>query len=137
VPIQENQILDWLDHWESLINRGDYESARPLFSDDVVSFGTVTGIMKGRADLETRQWRQVWYRIKDFRFDKQTISVFSDNRSDFATIACLWYSLGQTRSSWYERRGRVTLVLEKRAGLMKCVHSHFSMEPGVPATADT
>jgi len=136
LSIQREDVFQWLDTWQGYINSGQYEAARPLFSDDVVAFGTVTGVMKGITDLENRQWRQVWHRIKNFCFDKDTATIYSEPNSAFATVSCLWHSLGKTKATWYERRGRVTLVLSKQVASICCVHSHFSMEPGIPPVGD-
>lgn len=136
MPNGDPDVFDWLETWQSLINSGDFESARPLFSPDIVAFGTVTGFMRTLPVLEERQWRQVWGKIKDFEFEKDTAAVFRDGRSDLVTVACLWHSLGQMRSSWYQRRGRVTLVLRQTDAGFQCLHSHFSMEPGIPALGD-
>ncbi len=136
MSIPNEQVLQWLDDWQLLINTGQYEAARSLFSSDVLAFGTVTGMMRGLQELEQRQWREVWHRIKDFCFDKETVKIFTDSTSQIATVCCLWHSLGKTRASWYERRGRVTLVLRVMDNRLSCLHSHFSMEPGIPATAD-
>jgi ketosteroid isomerase-like protein len=136
MSIEKHDVLNWLDTWQELINGGQYEAARPLFSDHVVAFGTVAGAMRGLPELESRQWRQVWYRIKKFTFQKETAAIWSDPRSQFATVCCLWHSLGKAKSAWYERRGRVTLVLSNQTGSLRCVHSHFSMEPGIPAVVD-
>lgn len=136
MSITKDDVFKWLDTWQHLINSGEYESARPLFANDVVAFGSVTSMMSGLLELESRQWRQVWYRIKDFTFDKETATTFLDPASSVAVVCCLWHSLGKTRTSWYERRGRVTLVLREEAGALRCAHSHFSMEPGIPPVGD-
>jgi ketosteroid isomerase-like protein len=136
LSITRQDVFQWLDHWQSLINSGDYEAARPLFAGHVVAFGSLTSSMSGLAELESRQWRQVWHRIRDFRFDKETATMFPQSATNIAVVCCLWHSLGKTQSSWYERRGRVTLVLEWLDGGLRCVHSHFSMEPGIPPVAD-
>ena len=133
---QNSDVFDWLDTWQSLINSGDFEAARPLFSPDVVAFGTVTGFMRTLPVLEERQWRKVWGKIKEFTFEKETAVVFRDASSGLVTVACLWHSLGRTRSSWYQRRGRVTLVLRHTDRGPQCLHSHFSMEPGIPPLGD-
>lgn len=134
--IQKDEVIKWLDSWQDLINSVQYEQARSLFSDDVIAFGTVAGVMEGLSDLESRQWRHVWHRIKDFCFEKSTAVIFSEPNSAMATVCCLWHSLGKTQSSWYERRGRVTLVLARKSGSILCLHSHFSMEPGIPPVID-
>ena len=101
----------------------------------MVAFGTVTGYMRGLAELENQQWHQVWYRIKDFTFETESLIVFGEPSSDMVTIACLWHSLGQSPEGWYERRGHVSLVLRKASNGLQCIHSHFSMEPGIPAVS--
>ncbi len=115
--------------WQHLINSGEYEAARPMFANDVVAFGTVTSMMSGLADLESRQWREVWYRIKDFQFDKETAQTFLDPSAGMAVICCLWHSFGKTKTSWYERRGRVTLVLRAAEGGLCCVHTISRWNP--------
>jgi ketosteroid isomerase-like protein len=133
--IHRQEIEAWLSMWQRFIQETAYEAARPLFADGVVAFGTVTGYMHGLADLESRQWRQVWHRIKDFAFETESLTVFGEPSSDIVTIACLWRSLGQAPEGWYKRRGRVSLVLRKTDNGLQCIHSHFSMEPGIPAVA--
>lgn len=136
MSIENGEVFSWLDTWQTLINSSQYEAARPSFSSNVIAFGTVTGVMRGLLELENRQWRQVWHRIKDFCFDKESATIFSEPTSQLVTVCCLWQSLGRTRSAWYQRRGRVTLVLKKTDNALHCLHSHFSMEPGIPATGD-
>jgi ketosteroid isomerase-like protein len=133
--IHRQEIEAWLITWQRFINETAYESARPLFAEEVVAFGTVTGYMRGLAELESRQWRQVWYRIKDFAFETESLTLFGEPSSDIVTVACVWHSLGQALDGWYMRRGRVTLVLRKTGSALQCIHSHFSMEPGIPAVA--
>jgi ketosteroid isomerase-like protein len=129
------EVERWLATWQGFINEKDYEHARALFAGEVVAFGTVTGYMKGIVELEERQWRQVWHRIEDFVFDTATLTVVGDTSSSTVTAVCLWNSLGKAPQGWYERRGRVTLVLRKTDDRLECIHSHFSMEPGIPALA--
>ena len=127
-----NKALEWLRQWENLINAADFESARPLFSPDVVSFGTLTGIMTGLDELETLQWREVWPTIKDFKFDDPMI-LLTGEPAHSAVIISLWHSKGKTiGGGWYDRKGRATLVLRLENSLLVCCHSHLSMDPGMP-----
>lgn len=129
----KDQVLNWISEWETLINEVNYEKARPLFSDNVVAFGTVAGYMKGLKNLEDRQWRKVWPTIKNFEFDRSSMTILGDSNSSLKIVLMLWRSLGKTGDGgWYERRGRVTLALKQKVKKMECVHSHFSMEPGIP-----
>lgn len=35
MSIKEEEVFEWLDIWQALINSGKFEVARSLFSDDV------------------------------------------------------------------------------------------------------
>jgi hypothetical protein len=89
--------------------------------------------MMGLDALEREQWRKIWPTIRNFKFDDPVI--FSpEGASSFIIVLGTWRSEGKTMGhKWYDRRGRVTLALESKMGPLLCIHSHFSMEPGVPA----
>ncbi len=123
----------WLDEWEHLINVANFEGARALFADDVVSFGTYAEVLHGLDQLEELQWRKVWPNIANFSFEEPSILV---REGGIATIVVLWHSRGRTSDGgWYERRGRATLILEDGKNGLRCIHSHLSMEPGIPPLA--
>ena len=127
-----NKALEWLQQWEKLINANDYENARPLFSPDVISFGTVAGFVSGLSELETRQWRKVWPTIKEFKFADPIILPTGEPAHSFVIIS-RWHSKGrEADGGWYDRKGRATLVLRVEGRLLRCCHSHLSMEPGIP-----
>lgn len=120
----------WLRTWERLINAGDYESARHLFAPDVLAFGSLAQTMNGLDALEQEQWRRIWGTIRDFAFEAPVQFAAGDSSS---TFALRWHSQGKTEDGgWYERRGRCTLVLERRGRGLVCTHSHFSVDPGIP-----
>lgn len=124
--------LQWLRKWESLINAQDFAQARSLFSKDVISFGTFAEILTGLDDLEARQWRKIWPTIAGFTFDDPHILV-SEESPQTATVISLWHSQGKAgKNGFYQRRGRATLILRNEKGGLRCIHSHLSMEPGIP-----
>ncbi len=128
-----SKVLQWLRDWEVLINGQDFAKARPLFAKDVVSFGTFSEILTGLADLEARQWRVIWPTIAGFTFDDPKIVTSGDT----TIVISLWHSKGKTKDgSWYDRRGRCTLVLRQDGEKLVCIHSHLSMEPGIPPLSD-
>ena len=128
------EALEWLKEWERLINDVDFEGARSLFADSVVSFGTFAEVLYGLDQLEAMQWRKIWPTIRDFKFEEPKILVF---KPGIATLVVLWHSRGKTKDGgWYRRKGRATLVLKKAKGSLRCIHSHLSMEPGIPAFAE-
>jgi ketosteroid isomerase-like protein len=134
---RSDAVMAWLHRWEALINAGDIAAAEPLFAEDVVAFGSLTRRMEGRDDLVARQWSLMWPRIRDFAFDYDHARILSGTPGEFAIVATPWRSLGRKgESDWYERRGRATLVLKPTSDGFTCVHSHFSMEPGIPPIID-
>jgi ketosteroid isomerase-like protein len=127
-----DKALDWLRQWENMINAADFAGARLLFSPDVISFGTLTGFMAGLQELETLQWRKIWPTLKDFKFDDPII-LHASGPAPSAVIVSLWHSTGKTSGGdWYDRKGRATLVLRVENDLLRCCHSHLSMDPGIP-----
>lgn len=130
------KALDWLRRWEELINAADYARARPLFSPDVVSFGTLAGSMTGLHELETRQWRKVWPTIRNFKF-ADPLMLPTGEPVHSVVIVSRWHSEGMAADGgWYDRKGRATLVLTVENSLLRCCHSHLSMEPGIPPLCD-
>jgi len=127
------RALEWLQQWEDLINAADFEGARRLFSPDVVSFGTLVSFMTGLQELEIKQWRNVWPKIKDFKFADSKVFPAGGQMSA-VVVTCRWQSKGLAPDgSWYDRKGRATLVLSDENGQFRCCHSHLSLDPGVPA----
>lgn len=126
------EALEWLKEWERLINAVDFEGARPLFAESVVSFGTFAEVLYGLDQLEALQWRKIWPTITDFKFEVPKILFFKDDPG-IATLVVLWHSKGKTKNGgWYRRKGRATLVLKNEKSGLRCIHSHLSMEPGIP-----
>jgi ketosteroid isomerase-like protein len=130
------EALEWLKQWERLINEVDFKGARPLFAESVVSFGTFAEVLHGLDQLEALQWRKVWPTITEFRFEKPDILTFKDDPG-IATLVVLWRSKGKNKNGgWYRRKGRATLVLKDGKDGLRCIHSHLSMEPGIPPIAE-
>jgi ketosteroid isomerase-like protein len=130
--------LEWLRAWQGNINSGDLAAGRTLFADDVVAFGSLAGMMVGKDDLIARQWSRMWPRLRDFAFDFDRLTLLGEPGDTTLTIVAPWQSLGTKGggTGWYERRGRATLVLKHTPGGYRCIHSHFSMEPGIPPVMD-
>lgn len=128
----EAKARKWLRDWEGLINSLDFARARSLFSENVVSFGTLTEILIGLDDLEKRQWRKIWPAISDFTFDEPRILI-SEEAPQIVTVLALWRSRRKARHRGsYDRKGRATLILKAEKSGLQCIHSHLSMEPGIP-----
>ncbi len=124
----QQQLRDWLERFAECVRAVDYESAAGMFDEDVVSFGTFARMLIGRDELVEGQWKNIWACTRSFGFllDEAHIEV----SGELAWIAVPWTSQGRDEHGrWYDRPGRCTLVLRRRAQRWLCVHSHHSRQP--------
>lgn len=125
--------LAWLRAFEAACRGRDFAEGRKLFASDAVAFGTYATAVHGLGNIEREQWRQIWPRIRDFRFDETpTVSGSGDS----AWIAATWSS-GATGSDGqpFTRHGRATFNLARRDGRWLAVHSHVSLLPSQSESA--
>lgn len=128
LQMTEDEIKEWFRAFEARVRAVDYAGARPLFAEEVVSFGTFGTILVGRQELETGQWRHVWSRIRDFRFRLDQLTWGA--AGDLAWAVCLWGSEGlREDGSTFPRPGRATVILRRQNDRWLAIHTHFSLEP--------
>ena len=119
----------FLSEMQACVQAVDFVRARPLFAEDVVAFGTYAAVVTGRERLEREQWRNVWPRIRDFRFRLEQMHVLANN-GDEVCVVVPWDSQGtRTDGETFDRPGRATLLLVQRDGRWVASHSHFSLAP--------
>lgn len=119
--------LEWLRTFEAACRGRDFAAGRQLFAPDAVAFGTYATAVHGLDNIEREQWRQIWPRIRDFRFgENPTVG----GAGDAAWIAVTWSS-GATAPDGtdFTRHGRATFNLARRDGHWLAVHSHVSLLP--------
>jgi len=125
-------LRDWYRTWGAHVAAVDFESARPLFANDVVSFGThATFFVSGIDALYEGQWSRVWPKITDFVFlvDELVGAVHGDT----AWAAVPWASTGYAEDGKaFDRPGRATVTLRRDGNKWLGTHTHFSLRPGVP-----
>jgi ketosteroid isomerase-like protein len=123
----ETEIVQWLREFERACRGRDFATGRRLFAEDAVAFGTWATAVSGLANIEREQWRNVWPRIREFRFEEHPFVRMS---GDAAWVAAVW-SADATGPDGrpFTRSGRATFVLARRAGHWVCVHSHVSLLP--------
>ena len=127
-PQLEQIARQFLEAMQACVRAVDYERARPLFSEDVVAFGTFAPVVSGRQRLEHEQWRNIWPTIREFTFKLDSLRCLGTPESLCVVVA--WDSLGaRPDGSTFSRPGRATLLLEPREGRWVATHSHFSLAP--------
>ncbi len=110
----------------------DYESARAIFATDVASFGTRADVVVGLSPLQRQQWEGIWPNIRDFHIDMERI--VAGGTESVAWGIAPWTSTGFAEDATpFDRPGRATVVLERRGQAWLAVHTHFSLNPGIPA----
>lgn len=128
-------FLAWLDRFAGHVRDVDYAAARPLFHPDVLAFGTHNDVIPGLEAWRDTQWNSVWPRTTDFRFaDGARVLASADGGT--AIVLAPWTSTGYAPDGTpFDRPGRATMVFARDDGDWLCVHSHMSLNRGVPQTS--
>jgi len=123
----------WLETFAGYVREVDYASARPLFHPDVLAFGTHNDVISGIDTWVATQWDSVWPKTSDFRFVLEQASVLSSPDQMMATVIVPWTSTGyHPDGKPFPRPGRATMVFSNGADGWICMHSHMSLNRGVP-----
>jgi ketosteroid isomerase-like protein len=121
-------LAAWLDEFQARVRAVGFEGARALCVEEILAFGTVAEMVEGLDGVGERQWRRVWANIRDF-----TIAIDQLRggiSGDLAWVAAPWHSLGvRPDGSTFERAGRLTVMLVRRAGRWRAAHTHVSLSP--------
>jgi ketosteroid isomerase-like protein len=133
----QQQVALWLEEFAACVRAVDYDTAREMFDEDVVGFGTFARMLVGRENLIDGQWRNIWGCTRGFRFIDDETRIDVDSMGELAWVAAPWHSQGRDETGhWFDRHGRCTLVLRKRGGgRWLCVHSHYSRRPEPKSSA--
>jgi ketosteroid isomerase-like protein len=123
----------WLETFAGYVREVDYTSARPLFHPGLLAFGTHNDVISGLDKWVATQWDNVWPKTTDFRFVPDQISVLASPDNMMATVIAPWTSTGYHPDGRpFARPGRATLVFSGNADGWLCMHSHMSLNRGVP-----
>ncbi len=127
------EALDWLRTFEAACRGRDFAAGRRLFAPEAVAFGTYATAVHGLDNIEREQWRQIWPRIRDFRFEEHPTAT---GAGDSAWIAAIWSSEATAADGQsFTRHGRATFNLARREGRWLAVHSHVSLLPSQSESA--
>jgi ketosteroid isomerase-like protein len=119
-------VKAWLAEMQDCVQTVDFARCRAIFAPDVTAFGSLGERLSGLERLEHDQWRRVWPRISNFTFDLDRLDW--GGTGDVLWLACPWTSEGRREDGTpFTRPGRITAVLERRAGRWVAVHTHHSL----------
>src|ERR1700761_8118436 len=116
-PEDRESVAKWYHDWDLLVAEVDFNTARPMFTDDVIAFGSRNvEMMTSQAELESDQWRKVWPTIEDYRYDPSTLEVITSPDRLMAVGAVIFRSTGlHPDGGRFTRDGRATVVLMRTA----------------------
>ena len=127
------ELLEWLDRLAGYVREVDYGSARPLFHPDILAFGTHRDVIPGLDAWVRTQWDNVWPRTSDFWFDLEATRVLASADGGLTVVIAPWTSTGyHSDATRFDRPGRATMVFERTDRNWVCVHSHMSLNRGIP-----
>jgi ketosteroid isomerase-like protein len=130
-PATEASLRQWLETFAAYVRAVDYAAAAPSFHSDVLAFGTHRDVIPGLAAWIRTQWNNVWPRTTDFRFDLDSTRFLGVPA--MAVAVAPWSSTGYLPDGTrFDRPGRATLVFHRTGDGWLCVHSHMSLNRGVP-----
>jgi len=137
LPLANTEIVQffraWLEAFSGYVREVDYASARPLFHPEVLAFGTHNDVIPGLDEWVTSQWNNVWPKTSDFHFVLEQTRVLVSPDGTMATVIAPWTSTGyHPDGNTFPRPGRATMVFARSADGWLCVHSHMSLNRGVP-----
>jgi len=132
-PRTREALLAWLERFAGYVRDVDYASAKPMFDADILAFGTHRDVIPGLDAWIRTQWDNVWPRTSDFRFVLDQAHMLASPDGAMAVVVVPWTSTGyHPDGSRFDRPGRATMVFNRAGAEWRCVHSHMSLNRGVP-----
>jgi ketosteroid isomerase-like protein len=126
-------FLRWLEAFSACVRAVDYAAARPMFHPEILAFGTHQDVLPSLEAWIATQWDNVWPRTDDFRFVADAVRVLASDDDSLAVVIAPWTSTGfHQDGSRFDRPGRATMVFHRQDGTWLGVHTHLSLNRGVP-----
>ena len=126
----------WLETFSEFVRAVDYVPAQTLFHKDILAFGTHRDVLPSLEAWVNTQWDNVWPKTDDFRFDLGATHVLASDDGSMAVVVAPWTSTGfHEDGARFDRPGRATMVFHKRNGVWLGVHTHLSLNRGVPQSS--
>ena len=107
-------IVEWFEKLGRCCASVDHQSARAIFAEDVLSFGTRADIVSGLELLHLNQWEGIWPNIQDFKINMETIHSGGDQHNAWGVAT--WTSTGfHDDGSSFERPGRAAVFAKRES----------------------
>lgn len=114
-------VRRWFQRLQLCVQTVDYIGSRPLFAEDMITFGSYTAFTVGRDATETEQWRHVWGQIDQFRWRLDDLRTILSRDRLTAVAMAVFESTGYTEDGKpFDRPGRATVrarAADCRAGV--------------------
>lgn len=122
------ELRAWLERFAACVRARDFDGARPMIAENVVSFGTWANIVAGREALIAQQWQHIWPTIEGFAFDLD--AMHWGVSGSLAWAVATWQSRGfRPDGTPFPRPGRATFTFARQNGAWLATHTHFSLFP--------
>lgn len=132
-PAVRAALHAWLERFAGYVRDVDYAAATPMFDPDILAFGTHRDVIPGLDAWMRSQWDNVWPRTSDFRFTLDQAHILTSPDGAMAIAVVPWTSTGYHKDgTTFDRPGRATMAFRRAADGWLCVHSHMSLNRGVP-----
>ena len=129
--VSQSEIEQWFETLQRCCRAVDYATARGIFAEDVVAFGTRANVVSGIENVQESQWSGVWPRIRDFTFDLSQLRWGWSGEEGWGVVT--WTSTGfRPDGTPFHRPGRATVIFARRDDRLLAIHTHFSQTP-IPA----
>ena len=129
-------FLQWLKTFSGHVREVDYAAARPMFHPQILAFGTHQDVLPDREAWIATQWDNVWPRTSDFHFTLEATQVLVSPDGRMAVVIAPWTSTGyHPDGKPFDRPGRATMVFHRDADKWLGVHTHLSLNRGVPQSS--
>jgi len=108
----------WLETFSSFVRDVDYASAKPLFHENILAFGTHRDVLPSLEAWVNSQWDNVWPKTDDFRFDLAAAHVLASDDGSMAVVIAPWTSTGFHRTA----RGSIVLGVPRSCSINWAAH---------------
>src|ERR1035437_6672981 len=122
--VTQADIVRWFGTLQTCCRAVDYATARGIFAEDVVAFGTRADIGSGLDNLQANQWSGVWAKIRDFTFDLSQLRWGGPADGGLGVVPRT-PTVFRPDGTPFPRPGRAPVLFVRREGGLLAIHTRF------------